>query len=108
MFGWYDRLWWYDDLIHVVFGFAFTLTAAVWLSGRVFAHPYTHPALFVLVLVLVGLGIGAVWEILEFAYDHMSGPRNVIQGKFDTVVDLLCDAAGALVAAVIRSRAGSL
>lgn len=52
-----------------------------------------------------GLGIGAAWEIVEFAYDQFS-EGNLILGKFDTMMDLLCDLGGAVAAAVLLAVRG--
>jgi VanZ family protein len=46
--------------------------------------------------------MGALWEIAEWTYDQFVRP-NAILSKTDTIVDLIVDTIGALVAGVIRS-----
>jgi len=46
--------------------------------------------------------MGALWEIAEWTYDQVVRP-NAILSKTDTIVDLIVDTIGALVAGVIRS-----
>ena len=106
MLNWYEQIVWYDEVVHAGFGFAVTFAAAVWLSPDVLVGWREHGGRLLVVLLLIGLGIGTLWELVEFAYDHLSGPQNVIKGKVDTVVDLLCDAGGALVAAVLAVAMG--
>src|SRR3954452_24839772 len=80
----YHAFWWYDILAHTVSGFGFTLGLIRVTYGRTIDGVRTHPALFVGTVVLLGIGIGSIWEWMEFAYDHLSGPDNAIRGKFDT------------------------
>lgn len=105
--GWYQQFTWYDEVVHTAFGFAVTFAVGVWLSARAPFLASGHAGTFMLVLIALGLGIGAAWEMLEFAYDHLTGPGSVILGKFDTVVDLACDLGGAGLAAVIVAVAES-
>ena len=100
IFGWYSQFPWYDELTHAISAFAVTFAAGLLLYGRVLTGANESRAVFILALTLVGLGIGGAWEFLEFAYDRLSGPSNVIQGKFDTMIDLCWDTAGALAAAM--------
>lgn len=97
--GWYEQIDWYDESVHVWFGFAASFAAGLWLSNKARSLATAHTGSFAFVLVGLGLGIGAAWELLEFAYDHLSGERNLILGKIDTMTDLLCDLGGAIGAA---------
>ena len=98
--GWYEQIEWYDELVHVGFGFAVTLAAGIRLHGRVLTGADRYGAVLVLVLIGIGLGVGALWELLEFTFDQLNGPDNAILGKVDTMIDLFCDAVGAAVGAV--------
>ena len=98
--GWYQQLVWYDELVHVGFGLAVSLAAGIRLHGRVLTGADSHGAELVLVLVAIGLGVGAAWEMLEFGFDQMNGPGSMILGKVDTMIDLFCDAGGAAVGAL--------
>lgn len=98
--NWYDRPW-FDEAIHAFSLFAFTLLAAIYLYGRALAGYPRHKLLLVLTILCVGLALGVVWEWGEAAYDHLSGPKSTIKGKYDTQMDLLMDAVGALVAGLL-------
>ncbi|HEV7253050.1 MAG TPA: hypothetical protein VGN97_08100 [Mesorhizobium sp.] len=97
----YGQFWWFDRILHAFTLFAMTL----WLAFLVFAPGFREGyrvRTFFLVLSL-GLAIGAVWEIAEWAYDQLA-PQNVIKGKFDTVLDLIMDTVGAALAALLCHR----
>ena len=89
----YQRFWWFDRVIHGATIMAITL----WVALFVFAPSLRshRPALTVLLIASVGVAIGAVWEVMEWGFDLIA-PGNVIKGKYDTVVDIVMDTAGAL------------
>ncbi len=96
----FQQIWWYDDVIHGFTFFALTLWLALLLYGSVLGGAETHAVALVLTITIFGLGLGALWEIAEWAYDHLSGPQNVIMGKTETILDFIWDTIGAFVAAV--------
>jgi len=99
-FNLYDRWGWFDKVLHAYTLFAITFVVGLWTYGRVLTGAQQHPLLVVLVLSSVGVGIGGLWEVAEWAFDHaVSG--NVIQGKFDTMTDLIVDTVDAGVAGVV-------
>ena len=91
---------WYDGILHGYATFAYTLLFGLFAYGAVFRGAREHRLLLVLAIASVGLALGALWEIAEWAYDRIVRP-NVILGKFDTIVDLIMDALGALAAGVV-------
>ena len=60
-----------------------------------------HGFVLVLFVTVFGLGLGALWEIAEFAYDHFIVKPNAILPKRDTIIDMALDTAGALVAGLV-------
>lgn len=99
----YDRIWWFDEVAHAYTTFAFTLPLTLWLYNVVLTGAHKQRFLFVLVVATLGLGIGAAWEVAEWAYDQMvSG--DMILGKLDTITDLILDTGGALVAGWLAAR----
>ncbi len=44
-----------------------------------------------------GIACGALWEVAEWAFDQFA-PGNVIKGKYDSILDIIMDTGGALVA----------
>jgi len=100
-FGLYQQLWWFDRVLHAFTLFAMTLWLALLVFGPGFREGFRFRT-FLLVLAL-GLAMGAIWEIAEWAYDRIA-PQDVIKGKFDTVLDLIMDTVGAALAALLCHR----
>jgi hypothetical protein len=94
---------WFDEVVHGYTTFALTLVLAFHLHGRVYTGARTHPATVTLAVASLGVAIGAVWEIAEWAYDQWIAPGNAILGKWDTITDLGYDTLGALVAAAVAT-----
>ncbi len=88
---WHDETL-FDEIVHFFTTFA-GMMAIGWslrcrdLLGR-------SPARLAISVVAIGLALGVVWEIFEWAIGIIGRPR-------DTAIDLLMDGAGALVAAAI-------
>ncbi len=102
--GWvlnlYQKFWFYDEILHVYSIFAYTLMTALYVYGLVLTGARTHRLLLVLMIGGIGVSLGVVWEIAEWAYDEIVRP-NIIRGKTDTIVDLIMDALGALLAGFV-------
>ena len=98
--GWFETIAWWDDVTHGFTSFAVTLAFGLFLYGRSLPEAGGHSIAIVVTLAMFGVGLGAVWEIAEWSYDHLAGPRNTIRGKTETILDLIWDACGALVAAI--------
>lgn len=82
--------------MHAYDFFALTLLVAVQAHGVVRAGGRRHGFLLVLTVAVIGLVLGALWEIAEFGYEHFVAKPNVILPKLDTIVDMIPDTAGAL------------
>jgi hypothetical protein len=96
----YDKVRLFDEVVHTYTLFALTLLVALLLFGIVLTGFGEHRGLLFLVIVCIGLAVGAVWEITEWAYDLVV-PSDVIQGKQDTMTDLILDGAGAAIAGLV-------
>ena len=101
VFGLYAIFPWFDEALHAYNFFALTLLVAVYAHGAVLAGGREHGFLLVVVIAVIGLGLGALWEIAEFGYDHFIAKPNVILPKIDTIMDMILDTAGALVAGFV-------
>lgn len=107
MTGPYTDVWWWDHLTHT---FSATIVAVVGYATikAVDEHVeeiYLPPDFMYVFIVLATLALGVFWEILEFLgreFAAFFGQEAVLvqYGVTDTVVDLLFDAVGALIAAV--------
>ncbi|WP_370616781.1 hypothetical protein [Mumia sp. Pv 4-285] len=104
--GWYDSLEWFDRVVHVVLP---CLVAPVLYIGlarlEVLPDPRddTHPRHYVGIAVVafcLGMAVGGLWEIVEFSSDGVLDTA-LSEGNADTVGDLVADAVGSLVGAVL-------
>lgn len=99
--NWFQQFAWYDDVVHGYTIFALTLVMALYLYGAALVGASGHGVLFVLTAASVGLAIGGLWEVAEWSYDQWFAQGNAIQGKTDTILDLVWDSIGALAAGVV-------
>lgn len=101
----YHRFWWWDLLLHSVSALVigligFLLVYVFYMTHRIRMGP------FYVALVSFGFAVtlGTLWEIFEFAMDWFFGFNMQKSGLVDTMTDLMVDAGGGLVAALIGYR----
>lgn len=108
--GYYTHFPWWDSLLHTTSGlllgmFGFLLVHALNESDRIGMN--LRCGLVAFFSFLFALGVGAVWEIFEFAMDSLVGTNmqkpmfGDPSGLTDTMWDLILDAAGALVISIL-------
>jgi len=106
LLGLYVKLPWYDKVLHLgsstligLIGFLsiYVLRA----TGRTNLRPWIDGVL----ILFMTLGVGALWEISEYAVDHLFGRTtqgSPMMGPLDdTMIDLILDGVGGVVAAVL-------
>ena len=93
----YQRFWWFDRILHGCTIFAVTFWLALLMCNRVLRGGRGQDVLVVLMIASVGLAIGALWEVAEWGFDRIA-PGDVIKGKHDTIIDIVMDTAGAVLA----------
>lgn len=113
--GLYGNLPYYDDLVHFFFPFlvsviGFTIAYALYFSGKLKVSTGT----MILLVIIVTLGIGALWEIIEYASDqfllphfdalHRAQGSSPSNANYDTMNDLSADLLGGIVGAIVASR----
>jgi hypothetical protein len=95
--GYVLELWkspfWFDEAVHVITPFAIVGAIAWILVKRDNAYPVTNPGGYLLKIVLIGLVIGVLWEGFEWAI-------GIVGNWNDTLLDLLMDGIGTLLAAL--------
>ena len=96
----YDAWALFDKVTHGYTLFALTLPLAFLTYGRSLTGLRLYRVQLVLVIASFGIAVGALWEVAEWAYDLVV-PGDVIKGKADTIMDLIADTGGALLAAVL-------
>ena len=98
--GYYLRFWWWDAVLHTASGFllgvlGFLLVHVLNEKEEIELH---MKAGFVAFFAFVfAVGMGAIWEIFEFAADQMFGMNMQKSGLIDTMWDLIVDTVGAAV-----------
>lgn len=106
LFNLYDRIVWFDKVIHlgdsVVIGFVAFM--AVY-AAHVLRDGRRHPVLDGVAILIATLGLGALWEIGEFAADQLFGRHTqgspIMSPLVDTMWDLILDGSGGVIAAVL-------
>ena len=104
--GWYDTVEWFDRVVHVVLP---GLIAPVLYIGlgrldvlpdpRDEAHARHYVGIAVVTFCL-GMAVGGLWEIVEYSSDGTLDTA-LSQGNADTVGDLVADAVGSLLGALL-------
>ena len=90
----------YDEIAHAYTTFAITLALGLLAYGSLFGSFRAHRWLFMLVIASFGIAVGALWEVAEWSADKLL-PADVVSGLDDTIVDLIVDSLGALVAGAV-------
>lgn len=98
-FDFYERLWWWDLTLHGFAAVGFGLTGFLFVfmlfEGDRFAAP---PSAIAFITFCVAMMVGAIWEIFEFTMDAAFGLNMQKSGLVDTMVDLILNAIGGLIA----------
>jgi VanZ family protein len=103
--NWYQQFAWFDEALHAFTIFTMALLLVTYLYGVVLTGARTQALLFVLMVICLGLAIGGLWEVAEWLYDRFAH-GNAIKGKADTIIDLIMDTFGGIVAGLLALRQG--
>lgn len=108
--GYYVRYWWWDIALHTSSGFLLGIIGFLLvhvLNEMESIDLHMKPGFVALFAFLFAVGIGALWEIFEFAMDSLFGMNmqkpmlGDPSGLTDTMWDLIVDTLGALVISVL-------
>lgn len=95
-FDFYNRLWWWDILLHGGSALAFGLIGFLFVFMLFEGDRYAAPAWAIaFVSFCVALSMGTMWEIFEFAMDQLFGLNMQKTGLVDTMWDLIVNTLGA-------------
>ncbi len=100
IWGWFYLSGPYDEITHAFTMFAIALALSFLVYQPMFKVFRQHTWLYCLNVTSFGIAIGALWEITEWAAGCVVGSR-VIGSLNDTIVDLIMDALGSGLAALI-------
>lgn len=104
VYGFYIKYWWWDILLHASSGlilgiFGFLLVYVINEHDDLEMH--MKPSFVGLFAFMFALGMGTLWEIVEFALDQFLGMNTQAGGLTDTMSDLIVDGVGALIISVL-------
>ena len=102
--GYYVRFWWWDLVLHSVSGFLLGIVGFLLvyvLNEKEDLERHMKPGFVALFAFMFAVGLGALWEIFEFAMDSFFGLNMQRSGLVDTMWDLIVDTAGALFIAML-------
>jgi VanZ family protein len=103
---WYEHYWWWDAALHTSSGLllgmlGFMIVYVLNEDRAVDLH--MRPAFVALFAFFFAVGLGAIWEVFEFAMDEWFGTNmqpataSDPSGLTDTIQDLIVDTSGAAV-----------
>jgi len=98
----YEKIWWWDLALHGVA--ALTIGIIGFLGIYVFymtQRVQIAPGWIATITFALAVSLGTMWEIFEFLMDWNFGLNMQKSGLVDTMTDLMINAAGAAIAAVI-------
>lgn len=102
--GLYDRWHWFDAFLHFISALAFGLAGFLLLFVYYVHNKLKLPKGIILFFAFFFcLGVGALWEIIEYGIDNTLGTNMQVNSLDDTMVDLLLDGLGATVSLVLCS-----
>lgn len=102
--SYYIRFWWWDAILHVGSGFLLGILGFLLvyiLNERADIELHMRPRFVALFAFMFSVGIGAIWEIFEFAMDQIFGLNMQKSGLIDTMWDLIVDTIGAATIALL-------
>jgi hypothetical protein len=102
--GFYSRYWWWDTALHTISGFLLGILGFLLvhvLNEKEDIDLHMKPGFVALFAFMFAVGLGAIWEIFEFAMDGFFGMNMQKSGLTDTMWDLIVDAVGALIISVL-------
>ncbi len=112
--GYYVRYWWWDGVLHAGSGFLLGILGFLLvyvLNERDDVDLHMRPRFVALFAFMFAVGMGALWEIFEFAMDQSFGLNMQKSGLVDTMWDLIIDTVGAMLISLVGwsylSKAGS-
>ncbi|MDA1369700.1 MAG: hypothetical protein O2971_02930 [Proteobacteria bacterium] len=101
--GYYVRFWWWDVVLHTGSGLLLGILGFLLvyvLNKKKEIQLELHPKFIALFAFMFAMGIGACWEIYEFAMDRLFGMNMQKSGLVDTMWDLIVDGIGALIISI--------
>jgi hypothetical protein len=111
--GYYERFWWWDVVLHTTSGLLLGLVGFMIvyiLNEDSHVDLHMQPSFVALFAFFFAVGLGAIWEIFEFAMDRFFGTNmqpataGDPSGLTDTIQDLIVDTLGAAIVSLAGWR----
>lgn len=103
--GFYIEFWWWDLLLHFVFGGYVVIVILNLIQGVIINNEGITKKQFNLFLVIFAfsftIALGTLWEMFEFAGDYLFKTNMIKGGLEDTATDLLIKILAALITSII-------
>jgi uncharacterized membrane protein YjdF len=105
----YERFWWWDAVLHTTSGLLLGMLGFMFvyiLNEDRNVDLHMRPSFVALFAFFFAVGVGAIWEIFEFAMDRSFGTnmqpatQGDPSGLSDTIHDLIVDTVGAAVVSI--------
>lgn len=101
----YLIFWWWDLLLHVIFGSFAVITALYSIKGTIRKEQKTSEQRFTLFTIIFAfcfsIALGTLWEVFEFTGDYLFKANMVKGGLEDTATDLLAKILAAFITSII-------
>ena len=105
--NYYIKYWWWDILLHTGSGFIlgiFGFLLVYVINEHDDLEMHMKPSFVGLFAFMFALGMGALWEISEFAVDQLFQMDTQGGSLIDTMSDLIVDGIGALIISLLGYR----
>jgi len=100
--GLYDRWHWWDSFLHFISALTFGFTGFIIIYVYYVHNKLKIPQNLILILAFFFcLGIGALWEIVEYGIDNALSTNMQVNSLDDTMIDLIIGALGGLTAIIM-------
>lgn len=98
--GMYDKFHWYDSFLHFIAALVLGIVGFLIIYVFYSVNKLKLPLLIVVIFSFsFAVAIGVLWEIIEYYIDIFLGTNMQVNSLDDTMVDLIIDCIGALIAA---------
>ena len=107
IYGFYTKYWWWDILLHassgLILGILGFLLVYV-LNEHENLKMHMKPSFVSLFAFMFAVGMGTLWEVVEFTLDQTLGMNTQGGSLVDTMGDLVVDCIGALIISIYGYR----
>lgn len=101
--GFYVRYWWWDLVLHAGSGFLLGILGFLLvyvLNEKADVEIHLNANFIACFAFMFAMGMGALWEIFEFAMDQLFGLNMQKSGLVDTMWDMIVNAIGAFIISI--------